>query len=311
MEFRNLRFEDIPTIQSIVYPTGYQTCQLAVSSLYCYADKYQTQICVEDGFLFIKQSRPDYPTAYFMPIGTGNLSTAVNRLIDYHKSNSEEDMVIWGITDDMLGAFKKTAGYYGECSMCSDRDWAEYIHSAESLLDMRGKRFHAKKNAVNQFLRNNPDYSYEPITPANIAEVAAFQKALLADIQQSDADPEQIESLTQEDVSIQKGLKHFEVLGLIGGLIRIDGNICAYAFGGAINPKVFDMTFEKALKNYNGIFQVLEQEMIRNELSSFEYINREEDLGIPGLRFAKEKLRPDTLLMKHTTIVKKCYQKFA
>jgi hypothetical protein len=73
--------------------------------------------------------------------------------------------------------------------------------------------------------------------------------------------------------------------------------------GCPINKSTFDILFEKAEKDYNGIYQVLEQELIRNELQTFLYINREEDLGIPSLRFAKQGLQPNILLMKHTAVL--------
>jgi hypothetical protein len=89
-------------------------------------------------------------------------------------------------------------------------------------------------------------------------------------------------------------------IGLTGGIIRIDGNVKAFAFGCPINANTFDIMFESAERRYNGIFQTLEQELIRRQLNNFSYINREEDLGIPGLRFAKQSLRPDILLMKYS-----------
>jgi hypothetical protein len=83
-----------------------------------------------------------------------------------------------------------------------------------------------------------------------------------------------------------------------GGIIRVEGEIRAFCMGSPINATTFDILFENAEHAYTGIFQVLEQEFIARNLTSYRYVNREEDLGIPGLRFAKSNLRPDAMLYK-------------
>jgi hypothetical protein len=231
-----------------------------------------------------------------MPIGTGNLTQALERLREYNNGNQENTITLWGIADDMVEDFRAAGKPCESAELKPDRDWAEYIHAAQNLLTLQGKRLQPKRNAVNQFRRNFPDYKYEKISDENLVEILAFQQQQMAE-----KDEELDEALQDEHRAIERTLRDFRAIGLAGGIIRVSGSIRAFAIGSPINKDCFDILFEKAEKDYNGIYQVLEQELIKNELQLFSYINREEDLGISGLRFAKQGLQPDILLMKHST----------
>ena len=298
MIFKPIGISDLPKIRSIVEKTGYQSCQLSAGSLYCLSQKYATQVCFADNFLYVKQQRKGFGVCYFMPIGTGNLSAALERLRRYHSEHHGGNLTLWGIADDMIEDFHAAGKLYQSLELVPDRDWAEYIHSTQSLLTLRGKRLQPKRNAVNQFLRNYPDYQFETISEANLNDILLFQQQ-----QMTENSEELSEALQDEDHAIVRTLRDFRAIGLTGGVIRIGGKIRAFAIGCPINIDNFDILFEKAEKDYNGIYQVLEQELIKSELQLFSHINREEDLGIPGLRFAKQGLQPDILLMKHTVVV--------
>jgi hypothetical protein len=298
LHFRAIEICDLPKIKSIVEKTNYQSCQLSTGSLYCLSEKYNTQVCFNNDFLFVKQQRKGFGTCYFMPIGVGNLVEALEKLRRYHAENYGEHLVLWGIADDMVKDFKKTGQPYESAELTPDRNWAEYIHTTQNMLTLQGKRLQPKRNAVNQFLRNYSNYQYETISEANVDTILAFQQQ-----QMTKKNEELNEALQDEDQAIVRTLRDFRTIGLTGGVIRIEGEVCAFVVGCPINKSSFDILFEKAEKSYNGIYQVVEQELIKNELQQFAYINREEDLGIPGVRFAKQGLQPDILLMKHSAVL--------
>jgi hypothetical protein len=283
--FKEISPSDFAQIRHIVAKTGYRSCQLSVGSLYCLAEQYQTKICIDNDFLFVAQRRPNVGVCYFMPVGTGSLAMAIDALTHYHSSNYSTPLTLWGIADDMVQDLKNVVG--SDVELTPDRDWAEYIYTAQKLHTLSGKRLQPKRNAANQFRKNHPHFVYEPITPANIEAVWQFQR------QYSQLDG-------ALDNLVRRGLDMFAVADFTGGIIRIDGSIKGYVLGYPINNSDFDILFENADKNYNGIFQVLEQELIASQLAAFQHINREEDLGVVGIRFAKMGLHPDVLLMKYT-----------
>jgi hypothetical protein len=298
LQFKKIALSDLPTINRIVATTPYQSCQLSAGGLYCLSEKYATEVSFCNDFLFVKQRRRGFGTCYFMPVGAGNLPEAVRRLLACHAATHGGDLAFWGVADDMLSDFRSASKELANAQLTPDRDWAEYIHLSKNLLSLSGKRLQPKRNAVNQFLRSYGRYVYEPVSPSNVEEVWAFQRQQF----ESGKAPENNATLPEEENrAIAIALAAWEEIGLTGGLIRIDGEVKAFAFGCPIGARTFDIMFESADHRYNGVFQVLEQELIKRRLSDFPYINREEDLGIPGLRFAKQGLRPDMLLMKYST----------
>lgn len=301
LQFKKIALTDLPKIKSIVEKTPYQSCQLSAGGLYCLSEKYATEVSFSNGFLFVRQHRKDFGLCYFMPIGVGNLPEAARCLLTSHAATCGGDLVLWGVADDMLSDFRSVSKAFADAQLTPDRDWAEYIHKSENLLTLSGRRLQPKRNAVNQFLRSYGRYTYEPISPSNAEEVWEFQRQQLEADKALEKNASLPELPSEENRSIALALASWEEIGLTGGLIRIDGSVKAFAFGCPVSASTFDVMFESAERRYNGIFQALEQELIRCQLSNFPYINREEDLGIPGLRFAKQGLRPDILLMKHST----------
>ena len=101
-----------------------------------------------------------------------------------------------------------------------------------------------------------------------------------------------------ENASMKLLLPKMKKLGIKGGLIRVDGKVVAFTFGSPINDRVFDVQVEKALPEFRTAYSLINREFIANELSSFEYVNREDDLGLQGLRQAKLSYQPEILLKK-------------
>ena len=303
LQLKKIALSDLPNIQRIVAATPYRSCQLSAGGLYCLSEKYATEVGFWHDFLFVKQRRKGFGTCYFMPVGVGNLTEAVRRLQAFHAATQGGDLTLWGVADDMLADFRSASPALANAQLTPDRDWAEYIHLSKNLLTLSGKRLQPKRNAVNQFLRSYSRYSYEPISPANAEEVWAFQQQQFEAGKALKKNAGAPTLQEEENRSIALALAAWEKIGLTGGAIRIDGSVKAFAFGSPIGAGTFDIMFESADHRYNGVFQVLEQELIKRQLSDFPYINREEDLGVPGLRFAKQGLRPDILLMKYTATI--------
>jgi hypothetical protein len=307
LHFNKIALTDLPKIKSIVEKTPYRSCQLSAGGLYCLSEKYGTEVGFSNDFLFVRQRRREVGECYFMPVGAGNLAEAADQLLSYHAATHGGDLTIWGVADDMLSDFRSASNRFAAAELTPDRDWAEYIHLSSSLLSLSGKRLQPKRNAVNQFLRSYSRYTYEPVSPSNLGEVCAFQQRQLETDRAAEKSAHLLELLEEENRAIALAASAWEEIGLTGGAIRIDGQVAAFAVGCPISAGTFDVMFESAERSYNGIFQVLEQELIRRELGSFLHVNREEDLGIPGLRFAKQSLRPDILLMKYSAKIRAGY----
>ena len=179
----------------------------------------------------------------------------------------------------------------------SDRDNADYVYRVSDLAKLEGRKYHKKRNLIKQCLEHY-QCQYEDITPKNILECINMQERWCK-VRECDLDP----GLCHEFHAIREAFRHFGLFSLIGGVIRVDGIIQAYAVGEELAPNTAVWHFEKTMPDIQGLGQLINQWFTLNSLRNFEFVNREQDLGIPGLRQAKESYYPDHMVKKFTAIM--------
>jgi hypothetical protein len=177
-------------------------------------------------------------------------------------------------------------------TVVENRNNADYVYRREDLATLPGRHFTKKRNHINQCLAAY-NCQYEMITPEAVPECLAMQDRWCTD-RECKIEP----GLRGEYQAIEETLQHYKELNLTGGAIRIEGNIEAFTVGEALNPSTAVCHFEKAMPQFHGLAQLINQWFARNNLAGFDYVNREQDLGIPGLRQAKESYFPDHLVEK-------------
>jgi hypothetical protein len=182
-------------------------------------------------------------------------------------------------------------------TVVEDRDNGDYVYLREDLATLAGRNFTKKRNHINQCLAAYP-CQYEIITPETAGECLAMQERWCAARECQDQP-----GLCGENQAIEETLRHYQEFGLVGGAIRIEGIIEAFTVGEGLNPVTAVCHFEKAMPQFQGLGQVINQWFAKNSLAGFTYVNREQDLGIPGLRRAKESYVPDHLVEKVRVIL--------
>ncbi|MBU0729539.1 MAG: DUF2156 domain-containing protein [Proteobacteria bacterium] len=178
-----------------------------------------------------------------------------------------------------------------------DRDNWDYVYKTSDLAGLAGRQFSKKRNHIKQCLQNY-DCEYESISRTNLDECIQMQKTWCHS-RKCGQNP----GLCTEYIAINEALRHFDTLTMTGGAIRVDGAIQAYTLGERLNPETAVCHFEKALPGVNGLWQLINQWFAQYALGEFKYINREQDLGIPGLRQAKESYYPDHFVEKFDLIL--------
>ena len=173
----------------------------------------------------------------------------------------------------------------------------DYVYSTYDLINLEGKKYHQKRNHINRFLKNY-EYTYESIDDSNIEECIAAEIEWL-----KGKEPDR--SLQDEKIAIMEALNNFDQLGLKGGALRIDGKIQAFSIGDLLNPEMVVIHFEKANTEYHGSYAMINQQFAANCWKDIPYINREEDMGIPGLRKAKRSYHPIKMVEKYTAYLAK------
>ena len=184
----------------------------------------------------------------------------------------------------------RAAGYHVE----EDRANADYVYLVRDLADLAGRKYAKKRNHVKNCLEQYR-CEYEPFSARIIAECLAMQ-GQWCEMRECAVNL----GLAGEDTAIRETLEHFEKFACLGGAIRVDGKIAAYAIAEELRPDTAVWHFEKAMPDIVGLSQLVNQWFAQHALSGFTYVNREQDLGIPGLRQAKESYYPDHLVKKYT-----------
>jgi hypothetical protein len=182
----------------------------------------------------------------------------------------------------------------GQIQSEPERSEWEYVYSLQDLVDLPGNRFHKKKNLLNQFLKS-ADWSFEPLGPETIREAMSLQEDWC-----TWRDCAGSEGLAAENEAITRVFSAWEVLvGLLGGVIRVDGKIASYTVAEDFGEETLVIHFEKGNPAFKGIYQAINQVFLERMGSGFAWVNREQDMGDEGLRQAKMSYNPARFVEKY------------
>lgn len=179
-----------------------------------------------------------------------------------------------------------------DITIIDDRNNADYVYSVHDLATLSGREFAKKRNHIKHCLDGH-ECRYEEISAATIDECMDMQD-LWCKSRDCGNDP----GLCGEYQAIAEAFRRYGEFSLLGGAIRVNGAIAAFALGEALSPDTAVCHFEKALPGIQGLNQLINQWFAKYSLKNFTFVNREQDLGIPGLRQAKESYHPHHLVEK-------------
>ncbi len=248
---------------------------------------------VEDMLVFLLCQEND---SVSFPIGADNLKRAIEVLMQYFAEQNKEFRMHL-VTSEQ---FEKLEAVFPDMFEIEyDRDVADYIYESEKLITLSGKKLHSKRNHINKFKQENPNWSYEEITTENLDDCKEMAKIWMEQ-QEEVSENRQIEF----QVTLA-ALDHMKRLKLEGGLIRVDGKVIAFSLGEPVCEKVYMIHIEKAFPQIQGAYPMINQQFAEHAASKYVYINREEDMGEEGLRKAKLSYYPAFLKEKGIVTLKK------
>ena len=295
IEFKDITIKDKDIITAYTMNSNRRNCDLSFSNLCSWRFLYHTKYAIIDNFLAFKFWAGD-ELAYMMPVGEGNVKPVLKALIE-DASQENQPFCMLGVCSCMREELESI--FPGQFIFTADRDYADYIYLRSDLATLKGKKFQAKRNHINKFRNTYGNYEYAPITPDRISECleleAEWCKANNCDKQ---------EGTGNERRALVYALHHFEELGLTGGILHANGKIVAFTFGMPINKDTFVVHVEKADTNIDGAYAMINYEFANHIPEQYTYINREEDLGIEGLRKAKLSYQPTIILEKYMACLK-------
>lgn len=203
-------------------------------------------------------------------------------------------LVPFPLTEELSKAFP------GKLRIQADRDNFDYLYHKNDMIELKGRSLHKKKNHMNYFLKNY-QYEYRPLTSDMAEDAMRFIAEFNA---RKDIPPHERELLDMEERAMRDVFENIEKAGYLAGAIFIDGRIEALSVGGIINSNTVGVHIEKANINYRGLYQIINMEFCKHLPAEIKYVNREEDMGLPGLRKSKLSYKPVKLVEKYIVTFK-------
>lgn len=293
--FKPIELGDKDTVQKYTLHSKRRNCDLSFTNLYSWRFMYRTEIAEMDGFLLFRFYAGE-ERAYMMPVGTGDIHPVIEALIE-DANQLGVPFLLLGVCVNMRAELEEA--FPGRFEFTSDRDFSDYIYLRSDLALLHGKKYQPKRNHINQFKAAYPNYEYKALTPELIPECLRLETLWC-----KENDCNEDKALQAERRSMTAALEHMKELDLVGGILHVNGDIVAFTFGAAINQETFDTCVEKADTDIEGAYTMINYEFANHLPEQYTYINREEDLGLEGLRRAKLSYHPETLLEKYIVRLK-------
>lgn len=270
---------------------------VSFANIYLLRGKYNTEISRYRDFLIRRYYGTGARLGYTFPVGRGDAAKALKE-IELDAEARNEKLRFAFLTEAQKELLEELMP--GRFIFSSDAGDSDYIYSCRELAGLSGKSFHKKKNHVSKFMRTYPDYTYAEMGECNWEDAATVADAWYYEHLQQEN-----ESQIAEYRAIKEALQYFRELELMGGIIYVNDSPCAMTLASKINEHTVDVHFEKAVGECaaNGGYAAINN-FFAAGLEGITWLNREEDIGIEGLRKAKMSYHPKILLKKYSAVEK-------
>ncbi|MBQ2732548.1 MAG: DUF2156 domain-containing protein [Clostridia bacterium] len=296
IDFSPVSLADRERYLDLLAENGEFGCEFSFANIYLWGRQY---IAFDHGcaMLFSHFNRR---SVYPFPVGNGDIKACIDDII----ADSEARGIacrITGITSakrELLEAL-----YPDKFSFHCDDGTFDYVYAIDDLAELKGKKYHSKRNHYNRFCEVYEGYTVKPMTRdnASLVKEAAERWYKL----RLEADPNA--DLEMERVALYRAFRDFDALGMDGIFLEKDGSIMAFTLGSFMDGTTFDVQFEKAFTEFNGAYAAVNCEFaqyLRNKYPNIEYLDREEDMGLEGLRKAKQSYHPHHQVKKCWALLK-------
>ncbi|MBN1900269.1 DUF2156 domain-containing protein [Candidatus Sumerlaeota bacterium] len=284
--FRSIEFKDREILEAFFtkYDKAYSIYNFANLFLWSRHHQYKWSIYMDRLLLYT-----EYDDMAAMPLGEDLPVKDLLRLSDELSSLGKKGNFCF-TPPEYIEKNKDLSLYF---DIQADEKNADYVYSTRKLFELSGKKLQKKKNLLNQFQRNNPNYICQKLVPEHYNECIDLTEKWCQD---KTCD---IVAFAYETEALRAGCKHYRELGLEGLIILIEGKVTAFAVFNRQNSNTALVHFEKYDRDVKGAGQAINWETAKRLLNEYEYLNREQDLGIEGLRQAKQSYQPEFLALMY------------
>jgi predicted acetyltransferase len=273
-------------------------CDYSIGAKYLWRDEFKIDYAIYNDTLIMKESCDDYNTAFYYPIGK-DVKGALEEIEKY--CQKEELPLFFCCIDNEKASYLLER--YPFSKVINERDWSDYIYTAEQFKTYSGKKLSGQRNHVNKFKKLYPDYEFSVITKDDFSDIDKFL-----------TEYERVTEFTssmqvEEDKKLRDYIFSMQELNQVGGVIRVNGKIVALSVGERVRDTLI-VHIEKGLREYQGVYPTMASEFAKAfAVNGVKYINREEDCGEMGLRISKLQYQPIEVKEKNNIEVLTAFSK--
>ena len=291
ISFHRVTLDDKDYVKKQISSREHISCEYGFGNIFTYNSVIDIYIADVEGCLVTKCGYPNFDY-YCFPIGFGDKSAAAKAVVEEAERVGKK-AYFFGMTEEDKNTLENL--FPGKFQIEANRDSFDYVYSSSDLINLMGKKYQPKRNHIS-FFKRNLNWKYERITKESIPECLAMSEKWL-----TESKSEYTDDLEREIKIIRCAFENYDELGYVGGLIRVDGEVIAYAMGEELSKDTFCTHIEKAYSDIRGAYAMINQQFAENELSGYDFINREDDVGAQNLRKAKLSYAPNYLFEKYET----------
>jgi hypothetical protein len=293
IQLKDIEISDKKWIDPLLAAAGLRGCHQNFTNMFTWAGVFKYQVARVENYLIVKENRKEHKPHYYFPAGTGDLKSVLD-LMRQDALERKQPFAMIGLSSENVEAVRQV--FPGVFEFQALRDFYDYVYLLEKLVSLSGNKLQSKRNHINRF-KAAYDWRFERITADNLAECWEMNVRWCQE-HGCGKDPD----LEDEACAVKKCFDFFGPLGLEGGLIRVDGRVIAYTLGERLNSDTYDVHVEKAFPEFQGAYQMINREFaayLQQTYPDLVYVNREEDMGMEGLRKAKLSYQPVRLEEKY------------
>ena len=297
-DFRKIQLSDKEAVNEKLVVSDFRGCEYSFANNMAWQRLNDTLICFYKDFYICCSFEDGQPYITF-PAGVKNDDLGKEKYIQFfselkkYMEQQGRPLIVSSVNTENLEWIKE---YYGDkITWEYNRDGSDYIYNSSDLINLSGKKYHGKRNHIKRFMEN--DWEFEPITSDNLDDCILFSTQFYNN-------NENDYSAIVEQYAIDLFFMNMDYLNLRGGVLKADNRIVGITIGEQLNSDTFVVHIEKALADVQGAYPMICNQFAKANAAELKYINREEDLGLEGLRKSKLSYKPAFMVDKYTVYFK-------
>ena len=299
MIFKEIDINAYEELRPYFNSVDYEACEYCFTTLYMWRHTYKTSYYIGDEFAIIVGEYEGDRFSVLPLAKKDKIHKALDFMINYFKTEDHQ-IYLRAVTKEVVELLQKD--YPGKFKYIEERDYFDYVYDAESLRTLAGRKNQKKRNHINYFLKEYEGrFEYKKLEEKDFDQCIDLLKAWANNkAEHGDTD----DGIDDEFIGVKKIFDNYDVLKQdvkIAG-IYIDSKLEAFTIGENINENMAVIHIEKANPEIRGLYPYINQQFLVNEFEDVEFVNREEDLGIEGLRKAKLSYHPCKFVEKYTVM---------